>query len=299
MPKYAYKARAAGGSVTEGVFEAPDQKTAMDRLRAQKLIVIEINEKTPGLLDALKKFNPLQARVTSKDIVLFSRQLSTLVSAGVALVSGLNILQEQIPNPPFKKVVNKVKEDIEAGLSIADAMKKHPDAFSDLYVAMIKAGEVGGILDTILERLSTYLEAAEDLRHKVKGAMMYPAVVSLIAGAVTVFLLVGVIPTFKEIFSSFGAALPLPTRIVVGISETLTNLWYVFLAIPVAGFFGLKQWLKTDKGRDIFVLRSVNKVKLNRLNAVYFRKPPYNFRDIHSSRHGNKPPIGLALVLYK
>lgn len=252
MPEFAYKARGAGGAVTEGAFEAPDQKTAMDRLRAQKLIVLEINERQPGLLDALQKYNPFRPKVGSKDIVLFSRQLSTLVSAGVALVAGLNILSDQIESPPFKEVVIKVKEDIESGLSIAEAMKKHPSAFSELYVAMIKAGEVGGILDTILERLSAYLEATEELKHKVKGAMMYPAVVCTIATAVTVFLLVGVIPTFKEIFSSFGAELPLPTRIVVGISEALQVYWYVFLGVPAAGFYALRKWTQTENGKRIF-----------------------------------------------
>jgi type IV pilus assembly protein PilC len=252
MPEFAYKARAASGAVMEGVFEAPDQRTARDRLRSQKMIVLEINERVPGLLDVVQKFNPFKARVTAKDIVLFSRQLSTLVSAGVALVNGLNILAEQIESAPFRKVVNKVKEDIEAGLSIADAMKKHPEAFSDLYVSMIRAGELGGILDTILERLSGYLEATEELRHKVKGAMMYPAVVCVIAGGVTVFLLVGVIPTFKEIFAGFGAELPLPTRIVMGISEALQAYWYVFVGIPVGGFFAFKSWLKTEHGRKIF-----------------------------------------------
>ncbi|MBI4395842.1 MAG: type II secretion system F family protein [Elusimicrobia bacterium] len=252
MAEFAYKARAAGGAVTEGVFDAPDQRTAIEKLRGQKLVVLEINEKAPGLLEALKPYNPFKPRVNSKDIVLFSRQLATLVSAGVALVSGLNILQEQIESPPFRIVVNKVKEDIEAGLSIADAMKKHPQAFSDLYVAMIRAGEVGGILDSILERLSAYLESTEELKHKVKGAMMYPLVVCTIAGGVTVFLLVGVIPTFKEIFAGFGAELPLPTRIVIGISEALQTYWYAFLGGPVGLLFGLKKWIKTENGGRIF-----------------------------------------------
>ncbi len=252
MPEFIYKARGAGGAIAEGVFEAPDQRTAMERLRSQKLIVLEINEKTPGLLDAFQKFNPFKPGVASKDIVLFSRQLSTLVSAGVALVAGLNILTEQIESPPFKVVVTKVKEDIEGGLSIADAMKKHPTAFSDLYVAMIKAGEVGGILDVILERLSTYLEAAEELKHKVKGAMTYPAVMAIVAAAVTVFLLVGVIPTFQEIFASFGAELPLPTRIVVGLSDALQNYWYAFLGVPVVLFILFKKWVKTENGKKIF-----------------------------------------------
>lgn len=252
MPQFAYKARATGGNTTAGVLEAADQRQAMDQLRSQRLIVLEINENQPGLLDAIKKFPLFKPSIPAKDIVLFSRQLSTLVSAGVALVSGLNILSEQIPTPAFKTVVTKVKEDIESGLPVADALKKHPDAFTDLYVAMIRAGEVGGILDVILERLSNYLEAAEALRLKVKGAMMYPMVVSSIAAAVTVFLLVGVIPTFKEIFSSFGAELPLPTRIVIGISESLQNYFYIYILIPVIIVFVFRRWLKTENGKKIF-----------------------------------------------
>jgi type IV pilus assembly protein PilC len=252
MPQFSYKARGAGGNVTEAAIEAPDQRSAMDRLRAQKLIVLEINESAPGILDTIQRFNPFKPRVTNKDIVLFSRQLSTLVSAGVALVSGLNILVDQMENPAFKSVVSKVKDDIEAGLSIADSLKKHPQAFSDLYIAMVKAGEVGGILDVILERLSTYLEAAEDLRHKVKGALMYPAVVSSIAALVTVFLLVFVIPTFKEIFTSFGAELPLPTRIVIGTSEFLQKRWWIILIGLLGCFYLFRQWLKTENGRKIF-----------------------------------------------
>jgi type IV pilus assembly protein PilC len=251
MPQFAYKARGMGGNTMDAMIEAPDQRTAMERLRAQKLIILEINESAPGLLDALKKVNPFRPKVTNKDIVLFSRQMSTLVSAGVALVSGLNILQEQMDSPAFKVIVVKVKEDIEAGLSIAEALKKHPTAFSDLYVAMIKAGEVGGILDVILERLSAYLESAEDLRRKVKGAMMYPMVVSIIAGAVTVFLLVGVIPTFKEIFSSFGSELPLPTRVVIGISEFLQEKWYLIIAVAGGAFYGGKRYVSTDAGRKM------------------------------------------------
>lgn len=252
MPNFAYKARAATGAVLSGTVEAADQRTAVDQLRAQRLILLEINEVSPGLMDSLKKMGFFKPKVEQKDIVLFSRQLSTLVSAGVALVSGLNILQEQIISPTFRNIVLKIKEDIESGLPIADALRKHPDAFTDLYVAMIKAGEVGGILDVILERLSNYLESAEQLRGKVKGAMMYPAVVCTIAGAVTVFLLVGVIPTFKEIFSSFGAELPLPTRIVIGISEALQNQWYVFAGVPALAFVGFKKWTKTEKGKYIF-----------------------------------------------
>jgi type IV pilus assembly protein PilC len=253
MPLYSYKARAAGGNPVAGVLEANDQRAAVDQLRQQRMVVLEIAEKEPSLLDTIKKLPLFKPSIPAKEIVLFSRQLSTLVSAGVALVSGLNILAEQIQFKPFKSIVMKVKEDIEAGQPIAEALKKHPDAFTDLYVAMVRAGELGGILDVILERLSAYLESAEALRLKVKGAMMYPIVVSSIAALVTVFLLVGVIPTFKEIFSSFGAELPLPTRIVIGLSEALQHQWYVFIGVPVGAFFLFKRWLKTESGKKFSI----------------------------------------------
>ncbi|MBI4052000.1 MAG: type II secretion system F family protein, partial [Elusimicrobia bacterium] len=174
MPAFAYKARDAGGAILEGVLEAAEQRAAVDRLRAQKLVILEINQKTDNLLETLKQFNPFKPKVTSNDLVLFSRQLSTLVSAGVPIVQGLSILESQAENIAFREVLMLVRTDIESGLSIADALKKHPKAFPDLYVSMIRAGEVGGILDTILERLSTYLESAEALRAKIKSALMYP-----------------------------------------------------------------------------------------------------------------------------
>src|SRR5205085_8410531 len=133
---------------------------------------------------------------------------------GVPIVQGLNILSEQLESPAFHKIISAVRIDIESGIAIADALKKHPAAFSELYVSMIRAGETGGVLDSILERLSAYLEAAEELRGKVKGAMVYPIVICGVASAVTVFLLIVVIPTFKSVFASFGGELPLPTRML-------------------------------------------------------------------------------------
>src|SRR5205085_2927461 len=151
---------------------------------------------------------------------------------GVPIVQGLNILSEQLESPAFSQIIHAVRTDIESGIAIADSLKKHPQAFSELYVSMIRAGETGGVLDSILERLSAYLEAAEELRGKVKGAMVYPLVVSGVASAVTIFLLVGVIPTFKKVFESFGAELPLPTRILLQISDFLTHDFILLLVIP-------------------------------------------------------------------
>ncbi|MFA5162134.1 MAG: type II secretion system F family protein [Elusimicrobiales bacterium] len=236
--QFAYKAKDAAGRPVEGVLDAPDQRTAVDRLRALKLTVAEISAKKEGGI--FSKLNPFKPGVKSKDLVIFSRQLSTLVSAGVPIVQGLSILEAQSDNPAFKSVITSIKADIEAGMGIADAMKKHPKAFNTLYVAMIRAGEVGGILDTILERLSAYLEQAEALKGKVKAAMMYPIVVGLIASVITIGLMMFVIPTFKNIFAGFGAELPLVTRIVIGISDFIKGHYIIVIGTPISLFFAMK-----------------------------------------------------------
>jgi type IV pilus assembly protein PilC len=239
--QFAYKAK-EGGKLVEGLVEAADQKAAISRLREQKMSVVEIK---PAPVKS-KFFKP---KVDNKDVVIFSRQLSTLVSAGVPIVQGLTILEQQAENPAFKTVVGALRTDIEAGLSIADAMKKHPTAFTELYVAMIRAGEVGGILDTILERLSAYLESAEQLKAKVKSALMYPIVVFSAAGLITIFLIVFVIPIFKDIFASFGAELPFLTRMIITLSDFLrAKLLYIIPPLVGAGWL-LKKWAKTEKGQ--------------------------------------------------
>lgn len=251
MPVFAYKAKAASGLVMEGTIDANEQKGAVDKLRAQKLVVLEIMEKAESPIVKIKRALGMggKGKVGSNDLMLFSRQLSTLVSAGVPIVQGLAILESQAENPAFKEVLGAVKTDIESGLSISDALKKHPNAFPDLYCAMVKAGELGGILDTILERLTSYLESSEGLKAKVKSAMMYPAIVLSICGLVTVFLFVFVIPTFKNIFSSFGAELPLPTQLVIGISDWMKEQWYIVAGAPFAAWKGFEKFYATPKGQ--------------------------------------------------
>jgi len=256
MPAFAYKARTAAGALTEGIVTANEQRAAVEQLRGRKLTVVEIAVKKDSPLRTL--LNLFKKGVTNPDIVIFSRQLSVLTTAGVPLVQGLSVLEEQAENPAFKKVVHRVREDIEAGLTITESLTKHPKVFSELYVGMVKAGEIGGILDTVLERLSKYLEDAEELKAKVKGAMAYPLVVCVIAGSVTVFLLIAVIPKFKEIFSSFGKELPPPTRILIGLSDGLKSNWYLIPTIPVALYIAFKQYQKTPKGAvaiDRFILK--------------------------------------------
>jgi len=172
-----------------------------------------------------------------------------MVSAGVPIVQGLSILSEQLYNPAFREVIASIKEDIESGVSMPDAMRKHPKAFPELYVSMIKAGDEGGILDTILQRLSQYMESSEELKHKVKGALTMPAVVAFIAFAIVIFLMIFVIPTFKNIFASFGADLPFPTRVLLNISDLMKKFFYIFIIIPVGGFIGYKRASKIPKVR--------------------------------------------------
>lgn len=252
MPQFKYTARNTAGKVIEGTIEAQVQKAAIDRLRGQRFTVMSLTE-VKGSAEGgsfLERINPFAGGIKGKDLVIFSRQLATLVSAGVPIVQGLNILADQIQSPAFKKVILAVRSDIESGVAIADTLKKHPKAFSELYVSMIRAGETGGVLDTILDRLSSYMEAAEELKGKVKGAMVYPIVVSGVASAVTLFLLVGVIPTFKKVFSGFGQELPFPTKVLMNISDGLSSHILVILAVPVAIGFGIRAWYKTDSGRE-------------------------------------------------
>src|SRR3990167_2034302 len=171
MPAFTYKAKTAAGLVMEGTIDAEEQRAAVEKLRGQKMVVLEISEKAMSPVDKIKAaigWKKGKPAIPSKDLSLFSRQLSTLVGAGVPIVQSLGILETQAENPDFKEVLGEVKSDIESGLSISDALRKHPEAFPELYTSMVKAGELGGILDTILERLTNYMESSEALKAKVK-----------------------------------------------------------------------------------------------------------------------------------
>jgi type IV pilus assembly protein PilC len=251
MPSYNYKAKTAAGLVMEGTIDADEQRAAVEKLRGQKMVVLEIAEKSISPIDKFKAaigWKKGKKEIPSRDLSLFSRQLSTLVGAGVPIVQSLGILESQAENPNFKEVLAAVKSDIEAGLSISDALKKHPNAFPDLYCSMVKAGELGGILDTILERLTAYLESSEALKAKVKGAMMYPAIVLSICSIVTVFLMIFVIPTFKKIFDGFGRALPLPTQVLMDISDLMKHRWYVIVAAPIVAWQAFIRFYATPYG---------------------------------------------------
>lgn len=250
MPYFSYIAKPPAGTAVTGTIKATELRSAIEKIKALHLIPIEVREvKTSAISDIIKKISPFKPSVKSKDIVLFSRQLSTMVSAGVPIVQGLSILAEQIENPAFRDVVVGVKDEIEAGVSLPEAMKKYPQVFSNLYVSMIKAGDEGGILDTILQRLSQYLEAVEELKGKIKSAMVYPLVIGFIAVAVVIFLMIFVIPTFKNIFESFGAELPLPTKVLLAASANTPIVLAILIPLVITGFIVFKKMYKTPKFR--------------------------------------------------
>src|SRR3954470_19357242 len=195
----------------------------MNQLKKQKLQVIKVDEATAKK----KKLGPIKMR----DIVILTRQFSTMINSGLPLVQALDILAQQSENPALKEVCRQVVFDVESGNTLADAMKKHPKAFNELYVNMVAAGESGGILDTILLRLAVFIEKNDALVSKVKGAMIYPGVIMTVAGGAISILLIFVIPTFQRMFKEAGIPLPLPTRIVIALSQGLQSYWWLAAAI--------------------------------------------------------------------
>ncbi|MEW6619995.1 MAG: type II secretion system F family protein [bacterium] len=255
MPTYTYKARNMSGGLVTGTIEAESQRSVILRLKQQHLMVISAEEeKANPIIEILNKFSVTAlGRVGLKDLVLFSRQLSTLINAGIPIVQCLNVLIDQVENKNFKKIIMTIREDIEKGASITIAMSKHPGVFNQLYTSMVKSGESGGVLDEVLERISSYLESVQTLRRKVRTAMAYPAVVSFVATGIVIFLLTFVIPAFEGVFESFGAKLPLPTQILINISRLLRHYlpWMVLIAI-IIGIILRLLITKTEKGRITF-----------------------------------------------
>ncbi|MGA1360596.1 MAG: type II secretion system F family protein [Gemmatimonadaceae bacterium] len=220
MPTFSYTARTAQGERRTATLEAATRDEAIAQLRRLRLAVVSLEEvavrRTTG-------------RVAMRDIVVFTRQFSTMINAGLPIVQALDILAKQTQNPVLQAVTRQVVFDVESGRTVAEALAKHPNAFSELYVNMVAAGEAGGILDTILLRLATFLEKNDALLRKVRSAMIYPAVILTIAIGAVAVLLVFVIPTFQGMFASVGAALPLPTRLVIAVSDFLQGFWWMVL----------------------------------------------------------------------
>ncbi|HET7187520.1 MAG TPA: type II secretion system F family protein [Gemmatimonadaceae bacterium] len=245
MPAFTYTARALNGDLRTATIDAPNRDEVIAQLRKQRLNVVKIDEKK----DADKQKQKKAGKISMRDIVIFTRQFSTMINAGLPLVQALDILAKQSENKALKDVTLAVVFDVESGHTVADALRKHPKAFSDLYVNMVAAGEAGGILDTILMRLATFMEKNDALVRKVKGAMIYPGVIMSVAAIAIVVLLIFVIPTFEKMFASVGLALPLPTRVVIGMSKFLQGYWYVCIAAVYGAFFAFKKYYATNDGK--------------------------------------------------
>ena len=248
MPVYVWKGRDAKGNKRSGEIEANNENIARLLLRRQNITVNKIKPKPKDIFENVKW---LQPKVKDRDIVVFIRQFATMIDAGLPLVQGLQILQEQQTNRTFKTILKQVQKDVEEGSTFADALKKHPQIFDELTINLVAAGEVGGILDVILGRLASYMEKIAALKKKVKGAMTYPAIVTIIAILVTAVILIFVIPVFSKMFADFGAALPAPTQFVIKISDAVRGYFHWFLLAAILLFIGFKRFRKTEKGRDL------------------------------------------------
>ncbi len=248
MPKFAWVGKARNGDIQKGEMEANNEAMVIAQLRKQGLMPSTVKEKGKGL-DVELKIPGFKQKVTTKDLVVFTRQFATMIDAGLPLVQCLDILARQQENKTFKEVLQKVKEDVESGSTFADALKKHPKVFDELFVNLVAAGEIGGILDTILNRLAAYIEKALKLRKKVKSAMTYPATIVGIATIVIAVILVFVIPAFETMFADFGGALPAPTQIVINISNFVQSYILVIIGFFVFMSFLLKRTYRTKKGR--------------------------------------------------
>jgi len=246
MPTFKYIAKENAGKTVSGVLEYSDKALLIDALRKKGLVIISIEEA------AKKRIVFGAANVKLEDIVIFSRQLATMVDSGIPLVQAMDILCEQIEKANFRNILQKVRDDIETGSSLSDALARHPSVFSPLYINMVKAGESSGALDDILDRLATYLEKSNALQRKVKSSLVYPACVVTMAILITLVMLLKVIPTFKGIFAMLGGTLPLPTRILILVSDTIREMFmYVASALAVI-IFTARRYIKTSQGRENF-----------------------------------------------
>jgi type IV pilus assembly protein PilC len=302
MPAFNYKVKTPRGSVVVGTLDAPEMRTAAEMLRRQRYVVLDLKVRrgageagaASALGGGISLFKP---KVKAKDVVLFSRQLATMVGAGLPLMRGLGTMIDQVENPAMKDVVTKISDDIEHGISISQAMAKFPKIFNTLYVSMVAAGETAGNLDQILDRLAGYLEAAEELQRKVKGAMAYPSVIVSAVIVVVIFLMLFVIPTFVNVFQEAGAELPMMTQITIGMSNWMKDNIGVLIAIIAGMFFFLRWYRGTPNGSlaiDRILLRMPVFGQLIRKQAV-----ARFTRTLSTMIHGGVPILQAMEVVAK
>src|SRR3954470_1158901 len=263
MATFTYTARAFNGDLRTATIDAASRDDVIAQLRKQRLSVVKIDQ------DATKKVG--RGSIKTRDVVIFTRQFATMINSGLPLVQSLTILAEQTENKNFSKIIGAILLDIQAGQTLADSLRKHPKVFTELYVNMVAAGEAGGILDVILNRLAVFLEKNDALARKIKGAMVYPAVMLVVVVLCTTILLWKVVPVFAGMFTGAGLQLPYPTRVVLALSAFLQHyLWMLVLAV-IAAVFAVRQYYKTDGGKlniDRLMLRFPVLGNLLRKSAV-------------------------------
>jgi type IV pilus assembly protein PilC len=240
---YAWKGKTAAGEIVSGETAVENRKELGNVLRKRRVIATEVKEKKT------RAKGKKRGSIRTSDLAVFTRQFATMINAGLPIVQCLDTLAKQVTKERFREAIQQVTRDVETGSTLAEGLAKHKSIFSDLYISMVEAGESGGILDEILQRLSIFLEKLDALKRKVKTAMIYPSVVLAVAALATVFMLVFIIPTFAKMFSDFGGTLPLPTRIVMGASGILRSRWYVLVAAVAGGIFLFNRYRATEKGR--------------------------------------------------
>ncbi len=247
MPTFAWEGKTRAGGIVTGEIEAPNEAFVLAQLRRQQILPVKVKPKAKSLGFRLPGRG--QGKVSQKELAIFTRQFATMIDAGLPLVQCLDILSTQQENQGFKKVLLKVKEDVESGSTFADALGKHPRFFDNLFVNLVAAGEVGGILDTILARLAAYIEKAMKLAQKIKSAMVYPATIVGVAVVVTLVLLLYVIPIFSKMFTDFGGDLPAPTKMVIALSDYTKKYFLVLVVFVVLVGVLFKRYYNTDNGR--------------------------------------------------
>src|SRR5918992_4266083 len=246
MTTYAFKALDLSGAPSKGEIEASDKQTVASQLRSKGLIVVDIEEQTPANAgDLLARFK----KVKADELVIATRQLSTMVNSGMSLLRALYIIEEQTENDKLRDIWIEVRKDVEAGLSLSDALRKHPELFNDLYVAMVEAGETGGILDSTLIRVATQLEKDAALKRQIKAAMMYPSLIGGLAFIVLFALVAFLVPVFEKIFKDFGGELPAITKFTVWLSHLFTQRFYVLFGGIAGIIFVFRKWKNSERGR--------------------------------------------------
>lgn len=249
MEVYVWEGRTRRGTIERGEMEANNETSVRSQLRRQQIMAIKIQSKPKDVFQSLSFLR--RRGVKEKEIVVFTRQFATMIDAGLPLVQCLEILSSQQTNKTFKEVLLKVKGDVEAGSTFAEALKRHPRIFNELFCNLVAAGEAGGILDTILNRLATYIEKTMNLKKKIKGAMVYPGVVLTVALGVVTLLLTFVIPIFQKMFTDMGATLPPFTQLVINLSEFIRHFWPLIAVLLFGLGMGFRYYYKTEKGREV------------------------------------------------